>query len=75
MKVRANKSGCLDACEMGAAIVIYPDGIWYTKVQLEDVDEIFKTSVLGNGIVERIASTQETWEELNRIRSSNRLSI
>ena len=74
-KVRANKSGCLDACEMGAAIVIYPDGIWYTKVQLEDVDEIFKTSVLGNGIVERIASTQETWEELNRIRSSNRLSI
>jgi|TARA_B100001079_G_scaffold96547_1_gene82916 (2Fe-2S) ferredoxin len=74
-KIRANKSGCLDACEMGAAVVIYPEGIWYTKVQLEDVDEIFKTSVLGNGIVERIASTRETWEELNQIRSSNRLSV
>jgi (2Fe-2S) ferredoxin len=60
---------------MGAAVVIYPEGIWYTKVQLEDVDEIFKTSVLGDGIVERIASTQETWEELNQIRSSNRLSV
>ena len=74
-EIRANKSGCLDACEMGAAVVIYPKGIWYTKVQLEDVDEIFKISVLGDDIVERIASTEETWEELNQIRSSNRLSV
>ncbi|MBC8345071.1 MAG: (2Fe-2S) ferredoxin domain-containing protein [Candidatus Marinimicrobia bacterium] len=68
-KVRANKSGCLDACEMGAAVVIYPQGIWYTKVALEDVEEIFKSSVLGDEIVDRIASTQETWDELKRIRN------
>ena len=30
-KVRANKSGCLDACELGAVVVIYPDNIWYTR--------------------------------------------
>ncbi|MEA1880799.1 MAG: (2Fe-2S) ferredoxin domain-containing protein [Candidatus Marinimicrobia bacterium] len=74
-KVRANKSGCLDACEMGASIVIYPQGIWYSEVQLEDVDEIFNTSVLGNGIVDRIASTQETWDELNRIRNNKRVEV
>ncbi|MBT3478819.1 MAG: (2Fe-2S) ferredoxin domain-containing protein [Candidatus Marinimicrobia bacterium] len=74
-KVRANKSGCLDACEMGAAIVIYPRGIWYSEVQLEDVDEIFNVSVLGEGIVDRIVSTQETWEELNRIRNKNRVEV
>jgi (2Fe-2S) ferredoxin len=68
-KVRANKSGCLDACEMGAAVVIYPQGIWYTRVVIEDVDEIFNTSVLGDGIVNRIASSQKTWDELNRIRN------
>ena len=68
-KVRANKSGCLDACEMGAAVVIYPQGIWYTRVAIEDVDEIFNTSVLGDGIVKRIASSQKTWDELNRIRN------
>jgi len=67
--VRANKSGCLDACEMGASIVIYPEGIWYTKVTLKDVDDIFKTSVLGNKTIERLSSTQETWAELNRIRN------
>ena len=37
--VRANKSGCLDVCELGPVVVIYPDGAWYTNVQLHDVDE------------------------------------
>jgi len=73
--VRANKSGCLDACEMGATVVIYPRGIWYTQVKLEDVDDIFNTSVLGDGVVERISATQETWDELNRIRNNNRVEI
>ena len=41
--VRANKSGCLDVCEFGPVVVIYPDGAWYTNVQLHDVDEIFET--------------------------------
>ncbi|SVA77372.1 uncharacterized protein METZ01_LOCUS130226, partial [marine metagenome] len=36
-KIRANKSGCLDACEMGAVIVIYPNNIWYTRVSVDDV--------------------------------------
>ena len=29
-KVRVNQSGCLERCELGAALVIYPEGIWYT---------------------------------------------
>jgi (2Fe-2S) ferredoxin len=66
--VRANKSGCLDACELGAAIVIYPAGIWYLRVRPEDVDEIFTTSVLGDGVVERLAATPEKWQELAAIR-------
>ena len=45
-KVRANKSGCLDACELGAVVVIYTDNIWYTRVEVHDIDEIFVTFVL-----------------------------
>ncbi len=67
-KVRANKSGCLDACEIGASVVIYPDNLWYTGVKEEDVEEIFNTSVLANGIVERLAATAETWRELKELR-------
>ena len=70
-KVRANKSGCLDACEMGAAVVIYPAGIWYTKVTEEDVNEIFYESILNDNVVSRLASNKETWAEMMRIRESN----
>ena len=70
-KVRANKSGCLDACEMGASVVIYPANQWYVKVTPDDVEEIFETSVLGNGVVERLSATAETWKKLNEIRERN----
>lgn len=70
-KVRANKSGCLDACEMGASVVIYPGSQWYVKVKPEDVDEIFETSVLNNDTVVRLAATTEMWEELQEIRERN----
>ncbi len=67
--VRANKSGCLDACEMGVAMVIYPDNIWYTRVSLNDVEEIFHTSVLENQVVTRLAASNKTWDELTEIRN------
>ncbi len=72
-KVRANKSGCLDACEMGAAVVIYPAGIWYTQVAVEDVEEIFETSILNDRIVDRLAASNQTWETMKEIRQSNQV--
>ena len=35
--VRVNKSGCLDKCEQGMSCVVYPDGIWYT---IPDDDQV-----------------------------------
>ena len=67
-KVRANKSGCLDVCEFGPVIVIYPQNIWYTGFAIEDVDEIFEKSIIGDGIVDRIASSKETWDSLDQLR-------
>ena len=68
-KVRSNKSGCLDACEVGPAVVIYPGGLWYTGVTVEDVPEIFEKSVLNNKSVERLLSTQGTWDDLEKLRN------
>lgn len=45
--VRANQSGCLDYCEQGVAMVVYPEGVWYGQVTLADVDRIFEEHVLG----------------------------
>ncbi len=52
--VRANKSGCLDACEHGVVLVVYPDGIWYGNVTPDDVPEIIERTILAGEIIERL---------------------
>ena len=52
--VRINTSGCLDRCELGPSMVIYPEGVWYTVRTREDVDEILQTHLIGGGRVARL---------------------
>ena len=53
-RVRVNNAGCLDRCELGPTMVIYPEGTWYTYASMADVDEILATHVIGGGRVERL---------------------
>ena len=52
--VRINKSGCLDQCEHGPTIVVYPEAIWYGFVKTEDIEEIVQTHLIGGVPVERL---------------------
>jgi (2Fe-2S) ferredoxin len=52
--VRANNSGCLDACAHGVTIVVYPEGIWYGKVTREDVPEIIDRTIIGGEVIQRL---------------------
>jgi len=52
--VRANAAGCLDACERGVTVVIYPQGVWYGRVTVADVEEIVREHVVGGRPVERL---------------------
>jgi (2Fe-2S) ferredoxin len=53
-EIRANTSGCLDACEFGASVVIYPEQVWYGRVTVDDVEEIIDSHILNNKPVERL---------------------
>ena len=57
--VRANKSGCLDQCELGATVVVYPEAVWYGHVKPEDVDEIIESHIVGGRPVERLIIPDE----------------
>ena len=48
-KIRVNKAGCLDRCEEGPVLVVYPEGIWYQNLRIEDVASIAEDH-LGQGI-------------------------
>lgn len=52
--VRVNASGCLDRCELGPTMVIYPEGVWYVYRTQEDVDEILRVHVIEGGRVKRL---------------------
>ena len=53
-RVRANQAGCLDQCEHGPNIVVYPEAVWYGAVTLEDVDEIVESHIVGGKPVARL---------------------
>jgi (2Fe-2S) ferredoxin len=48
---RANHSGCLEQCEHGPTVVIYPQGIWYGRVKIEDVERIVAKTLVGGEIL------------------------
>lgn len=52
--VRINQAGCLDRCEEGPTLVVYPEGIWYTYVDQQDVDEIIDEHLMKGVIVDRL---------------------
>ena len=52
--VRINTAGCLDRCEEGPVLVVYPDGVWYTYLDREDLDEIIDEHLQNGRVVERL---------------------
>ena len=53
-RVRINSSGCLDRCELGPSVVVYPEGVWYRCETKEDVDEVLETHIRDGGRVHRL---------------------
>lgn len=53
-KVRINRAGCLDRCNQGPLLVVYPQAIWYTFVDNADIDEIIESHLQQGKIVERL---------------------
>lgn len=53
-EIRINKAGCLGRCLEGPVLVVYPEAVWYTFVDEEDIDEIFDRHLLKGEIVDRL---------------------
>lgn len=53
-KVRVNQSGCLDRCEDGPCAVVYPEAVWYTYVDKDDIEEIITEHLQNGRVVERL---------------------
>ncbi|MCG8583420.1 MAG: (2Fe-2S) ferredoxin domain-containing protein [Pirellulales bacterium] len=58
-EVRANSAGCLDQCECGPTVVIYPQQIWYGGVTSDDIERIIDRTVVGGEILEDLLIPDE----------------
>lgn len=60
LRIRAQKSGCLDICDFGPTVAVYPEGIFYVNVQLSDVSEIVDEHVVNDRTVDRLRFKRHT---------------
>lgn len=52
--VRVNTAGCMDRCAEGPVLVVYPEAVWYTYVDKDDIDEIISEHLQHGRVVERL---------------------
>jgi (2Fe-2S) ferredoxin len=62
-RVMVVRTGCLKHCSRGITVAVWPYNLWYSRVRLEDVDEILERTVQGGGQeVERLRMPDIPWE-------------
>ena len=52
--VRINRAGCLEHCEYGPSVVVYPEAVWYSIPTVEDAEEVVREHIVGGKVVERL---------------------
>jgi (2Fe-2S) ferredoxin len=57
--IRANNAGCLDQCEHGVSVVVYPEQVWYGQVTVDDIGEIVDKHLVGGQVVERLLQPKQ----------------
>lgn len=62
-EVRIVRTGCFGLCEMGPVVVVYPEGVFYSKVKVEDVPEIVEEHLLKGRIVKRLVYGESIEED------------
>lgn len=53
-QVRVNMAGCMERCEDGPCVVVYPEAVWYRYETIADIDEIIDEHIVGGRVVERL---------------------
>ena len=53
-KVRINKAGCMDRCDEGPVLVVYPEAVWYQYVDTDDIEEIIQEHLVNGRLVARL---------------------
>ena len=59
--LRLTSTGCLGPCQLGPSVLVYPEGILYSRVRAEDVDAIIDEHLMHDQLVERLLAPADVW--------------
>jgi (2Fe-2S) ferredoxin len=60
-RIIVNRTNCLKHCSRGVTLAVYPDGVWYGGVRVEDLEEVY-SHITGGPVVERLVMPDIPWE-------------
>ncbi|HOV26763.1 MAG TPA: 2Fe-2S ferredoxin [Pseudobacteroides sp.] len=52
--ILVTNTGCLGICNKGPIVIVYPDGVWYKEVTVDDVTEIVEEHLENGRVVSRL---------------------
>lgn len=68
-EIKVVRTGCFGLCEAGPVVIVYPEGTFYSRVKVEDVDEIVSEHLLKGRKVQHLVYTDHATHEQNANKS------
>ncbi|MBR7163604.1 MAG: NADH-quinone oxidoreductase subunit NuoF [Clostridia bacterium] len=62
-EVKVIQTGCFGLCALGPIVIVYPEGAFYSTVQVEDVEEIVTEHLVNGNIVTRLLYEETVQED------------
>ena len=62
-EVKVIRTGCFGLCEAGPVVIVYPEGTFYSRIRVEDVDEIVAEHLLKGRVVNHLIYKEKVEEE------------
>ncbi|MEG1471281.1 MAG: NADH-quinone oxidoreductase subunit NuoF [Clostridia bacterium] len=70
-EVKVVRTGCFGLCEAGPVVIVYPEGTFYSRIRVEDVDEIVAEHLLKGRIVQHLVYKEKAEEEEQHLTLEN----
>jgi len=74
-EVKVIRTGCFGLCEAGPVVIVYPEGTFYSRIKVEDVDEIVSEHLLKGRKVQHLVYSDHATHEQNANKGLNDINF
>ncbi|MBR5805049.1 MAG: NADH-quinone oxidoreductase subunit NuoF [Clostridia bacterium] len=68
-EIKVVQTGCFGLCALGPIMIVYPEGVFYSRVTVDDVEEIVENHLLKGRVVERLVYNEPAGDVKHEVSS------